>query len=818
MEELKRVVLAALLHDVGKFAQRAKRPYSKDMEGEYLTNFKGKAGHWHTVYTDYFIENDLPLPKDIREDRSRIARMASAHHKPNHDDAAEMSIMIADRLSSGEREEHAHSEEPPSFREARLVSVFDQVQMGRHEFNPPGEWFHRLVPLDPQEDQFFPIQAKASGDPDEYAALFDSFMSDIEKISQDLPFDLYLEALATTLESYTWCIPSSTYKTLADISLYDHGFTTASIAQALFLFHKNKGTAPRKKDEEDKFIILGGDLSGIQDYIFGISKNSGRGVSKIFRARSFYLQAVVRSVILSICQRLGVHGVCRLMDSGGKFMLLLPLLPEVQEKLSVLEKEVHGWFKGRFKGLLSMSLSWQTTLSQKDFEPETFRKKLDQTHDALEVAKLKKLNTAIANDGPVIAEDYDEREGGNCTICGYNPSDVECTESIANREGQEISLCRECFQQIVEIGANLPKKQYYTYADKGDIALFGGVYFSMHAKPPAHFQGVLAMETPANMPGVAHARIARSLPSVTEEELMDNAWFSALDAESEDIPLELGRIKTFGMIASKAKKKSGDELIGRALLGFMKADVDNLGLAFSMGLGDRLSVARFSFLSRMLSFFFSDYLTTLCEKRFPDIYTVFAGGDDLFMVGPWNQALEFALRVREDFAKFCGNNPDLTLSAAVMPAKPRLPMRKAAALVKDWLDKAKESSPEKDKLCFLEEAFSWEVMKDLIEQGKFFEKAMEEKDRTRFTPSFVYRLLEYQRMYKRFIRENKIRFGRYLSHAHYDIGRNIADPKGGNQAEVDVLYSIFAVGAESRPLLDNLHVPLYYAINRNRKE
>ncbi len=72
--ELKIVVFSALMHDIGKFAQRANRPYSKEMEGEYLTYYDGKAGHWHTVYTDFFIENDLPLPVDLEESRSRIAR------------------------------------------------------------------------------------------------------------------------------------------------------------------------------------------------------------------------------------------------------------------------------------------------------------------------------------------------------------------------------------------------------------------------------------------------------------------------------------------------------------------------------------------------------------------------------------------------------------------------------------------------------------------------------------------------------------------------------------------------------------------------
>ena len=30
------------------------------------------------------------------------------------------------------------------------------------------------------------------------------------------------------------------------------------------------------------------------------------------------------------------------------------------------------------------------------------------------------------------------------------------------------------------------------------------------------------------------------------------------------------------------------------------------------------------------------------SEEFKDIYTVFAGGDDLFLIGPWNKIVDFA--------------------------------------------------------------------------------------------------------------------------------------------------------------------------------
>jgi CRISPR/Cas system-associated protein Cas10 (large subunit of type III CRISPR-Cas system) len=49
---------------------------------------------------------------------------------------------------------------------------------------------------------------------------------------------------------------------------------------------------------------------------------------------------------------------------------------------------------------------------------------------------------------------------------------------------------------------------------------------------------------------------------------------------------------------NQKKWTAKENFTGRSLLSFLKADVDNLGLIFSIGLGDNLSVARLASLSR----------------------------------------------------------------------------------------------------------------------------------------------------------------------------------------------------------------------------
>jgi CRISPR-associated protein Csm1 len=822
--ELQILVLSAILHDVGKFAQRANRPFSKEMESTYLTTYKGVHGHWHTLYSDYFIEKDLPLPGKLAKYRGQIARIASTHHRPNEDDLLEMCVTIGDRLSSGaERIQYHDIEGETGFREARLLSIFEEIELKKHQFKAPGNWHHSLTALDAGSSVIFPFKEAKVRDSEDYATLFAAFLEAITKLNASLPFLFYLDSLVSIMERFTWCIPSSSYETLPDISLFDHAVTTASIAQSLYFYHREKKTIPRWTDTEEKFLLLGGDLSGIQDYIFGISNNSGRGVSKIFRARSFYLHALMRSVLVSIQRRSGLLPVCRILDAGGKFILLMPRIPSIENQLQTLEGEIQNWFRRKFKGLLTLNLAWKTLLTHGDFMMAKFQSKLDQVNETLDTAKLTKLKRTITQYGPVIDEDYDEVEGGNCAVCAVNRIDVSSMKKYSEFSGVEMAICRDCFQQIDDLGTDLPRMIFHVYGHAGRVELFDGIKLSLTDRPPDVRKDVFLVETLQDGLGFARTRLARRMPRLMSDELQDERWYRLFDQEAEGMTLQEGQPKTFGMIALKSKKILKDELVGRPLLGFMKADVDNLGFIFGLGLGERLSLARFSFLSRMFNLFFSDYLVGLLEKEYPDVYVVFSGGDDVFLIGPWHQTLRFAVRLRKDFSRFCAENPDISLSAGVLVARPRTPIRMVADFVEDHLEAAKRfkaNGLEKDAVSILEEVMTWDELEQRLDMGQKLDRAVEERDRTCFSMAFLYRLLRYHRMYQMFMKPEggEISAGRYLSHAHYDIGRNIMDSRKKNQEELEMLWDIFAVGGREKPKLAGLYLPLFYAINVNRKD
>ncbi len=819
--DLQVLLLGSVLHDVGKFAQRAGRPFSRDMDGIYTTEYKGVSGHRHTLYTDYFIEKDLPLPKGLEDQRGTIARVASAHHRPGRESLLDLCVSIADRLSAGaDRLETEGRDDGEDYKTRRLMSIFEEVELRNHRFDPEKSRAYGLARLLASDESAFPVSRQAlQGRGGDYNTLFQGFLSDIKKIDTSLPFTLYIDALLGVLEHYTWCIPSSTWQTLPDISLFDHAMSTAAISQALYLYHRASGTMPAWGDRESKFILCAGDLSGIQDYIFGVNRSSGKGVSKLFRARSFFLQALTRSVILSGRRRLGLYSPGQIMDAGGKFILLVPALKGTGKLLDDMDAALQSWCRRKFKGELNLVLAWDVQMTQSDFALDRFQEKLEAVNTSLEKAKRMKLKKTFAAEGMIIQEGYGDRDTSNCSICGRNEADGNSSADFAREERSEIPVCIDCFNQIRYIGTHLPRARFLVYGTEGRISLFDGLSLSLEQAAPSKLENALAVDALEDGAGFGRVRVARHLPVFRKDETESPLWRKVLEDEDGDTP-EAGEPKTFGAIAVKSKKSLNGHLVGRPLLGFVKADVDNLGLIFSLGLEKRLSIARFSSLARMLNFFFSDFLVERIRQDYPDIYVIFAGGDDLFLVGPWLDVVRFSLEIRNRFRAFVAENADITLSAGIFVCRPRLPVRKAAEIIEKRLTASKAwetGGKSKDAVSFLNETMTWEDLDKNLKLGQWFDRSLEEGEQTGFSMAFLYRLLEYHRMYRRFVREGVIRDGCYLSHAHYDIGRNLVSRKKGGRDAVDRLRDIFAVGVRDRPELDRLQIPLFIAINSNRR-
>lgn len=825
--DLELLVLAALLHDIGVFAHRAGEPVSDDATLRPDDPSTTHSLHAHASCTGQFVQDAaaLPLPHGLAGERERLARLAVAHHMPGKGGPLEKALQVADRLAAG-TDRIVETAENGDDEDARLHSVFTQVGLrkGADDFRSTTRGFHRLSRI---RDAPFPASLEDARTTS-YRDLFEVFLSDLATIPVDMGNRHYIASLVSLLERFTWCIPHSVHKGHADISLYDHAMTTAAIAQALAVHHDETGRLPGEDRDGIKFVLFGGDLSGIQRYIFGIDKSHGAGVAKIFRARSFLLQMLTKSVILKLLDDLGLVPVAKILDAGGRFILLLPATERVRQRLPAFEREAQHWFFERFKGELSLNLSHRTELTEEDLALEAFRKKFDALNDDLELRKLSKfdmlMQTAMS---PVLGLDSAAYQEGECAVCKANPVDPDSREKFREEHGRDVPICSDCREQIDVIGKRLPDARYLVFTRgeaKGGIRLFGGIFLRFEA---GHVDKAdassLEITNIRSRDRFAYHAVARHLPRFTPEDM--NRWehegrFDKAAAGARTFLGETvasGAPKTFSALAAESQTPDASgSLRGKSLLGAFKADVDNLGFLFSLGLGDRLSISRFACLSRMLNHFFADHLVRRIERDYRDIYVVFAGGDDLFVIGPWTTIIEFARFVQAEFARFVAGNPEVTLSAGIAVAKPQLPVQNVARAAEELLGESKarcraDGIVAKNAVTLFGVTCAWEDFGPLLDKGERFGGFILDR---KITTGLAQRLLRYSRDAAA-VNGGPIRSGLYLSHMSYDLRRNVDEKKFAEDEEG--LRELLGIGFEPG-LMARLGLPVSYALYRTRKD
>ncbi len=828
-KELAQLLLAALLHDIGRPLQRAGSEYSKELMGEYCPlQSGGRPSHLHVLYTDYFIEQVLKLPPELEDRRSALARLAASHHKSAGDSLAEQVLHRADRLSAGaDRIEEAESED---YKRARLACVFQQVSLrGDREDRAGGA--RRYYPLAAIEQGSFPLEEGAARASD-YPALCRELVAGLERLPRDQGVSRYLEALTSLWERFLWCVPSSAFKTRPDVSLYDHAVTTAAIAQALFLFHRENHTRPGEQaDTTPKFLLVGGDLSGIQSYIFGLDRSHGSGVAKLLRARSFYLQALTRSVVVETCRRAGVSPLARVMDAGGRFVLLLPHTEAVTAMLPGLALELEEWFFEKFQGKLSLGLDYSVSLLESDLRQGRFLERWDQMKQALEALKLRKFSRLMKRGLPAVMElDYGlYAQGGACAACGLLPVDPELSEPY----GDDAQFCAPCARQVLYLGSKLPRAGWLVMGRGGgheDIELFAGLRLRLFEKEPRPAEtGFSEVVEVAALRGEYRGRagympLAGHMPTVTGEDLA--RWRSWGDVSRDpgggdcyqDEPVRPGMPKTFGMLAGQAREDPppGEEdqgPLGKSLLGVLKADVDNLGLVFSLGLGERTPISRFVFLSRMLDHFFTDHLVRLIQEEFPDTYLVFSGGDDLFLLGPWRQMVGLARRMGEEFRRLVAHNPEVTLSLGLAVCKPGLPVQGLAEQAEGLLEMSKHyqaGERKKNAVTLFDTTVDWDRFGRLLDKGDWLHGLLQQGA---MPMGLAGRLLGYGEDLKA-VAGGEVERAIFRSHMRYDFARNVGERLKDHD---DLKGEIMAI-QQDEELLGQIRLPVTYALYRLRRD
>jgi CRISPR-associated protein Csm1 len=213
-------------------------------------------------------------------------------------------------------------------------------------------------------------------------------------------------------------------------------------------------------------------------------------------------------------------------------------------------------------------------------------------------------------------------------------------------------------------------------------------------------------------------------------------------------------------------------------LGVLRADVDNLGQAFISGFErnkddkvnyEYVTLSRTSTLSKNLAMFFKYYINEILSNKqkysylsFSDEQTasnkrnlaiVYSGGDDVFIVGSYDEIIEVAFDLRETFKKYTQNT--LTISAGISIYKSGYPISRMAEET-GKLEDCSKNNPDKDSLTLFtddgEGTFKWDDFKNNVIDEKLELIKRYFKTKQTYSPasgsSFLYNMLGFLKQQK----------------------------------------------------------------------
>lgn len=592
--------------------------------------------------------------------------------------------------------------------EGPLVSIFSHVRL-EHD---PDVWYQRvgaLAATTHDQAHLFPVEAPADGDLSRH---HDHFAKTLEEIVGAVAADdferLYSHLLAS-MQRYLWCLPAHT----DHVSLFDHLKITSAAAAALYRYHQARDTlsdhAISEQEAEDRFCLLVGDLSGIQEYIFDIASIGAGGVARRLRARSFFISLVSDVVAHKTTRDFEVPLGNVIMSSGGKFYVLLPRPDNIEDLVGKIQQEVDRWLLTGFNGEIRANLAY-ASLSGEQFQASTLQQRgfgdvIAELSLTLARSKQRPLHHVLKPDWGadtfVIQQDYGGE--GACASCGKFPRE---------KAGE---FCSRCSQDAA-LGGMLPKVRYVAYYDGQTGSAPKGIELL------GEYAAAVLTDVDPDEIGAPYLVVKLNDPQVSDLYAYPGGFrylANHVPTGEDGTPLSFDEIARGGGDGAEDLEEDVGEPGGRALLGHVKADVDHLGIIVAQGLredgGGHDTISHTAMLSRQLDLFFSGWLEHILDTpgaQYRNFYTVFSGGDDLFLVGRWNEAAQLAMTVNDGFKKFVGHNDDVTLSAGILFAKDRYPIARAAGDVDDALRCSKErvgaDGRSRNQLTVLNDTLTWE--------------------------------------------------------------------------------------------------------------
>lgn len=464
------------------------------------------------------------------------------------------------------------------------------------------------------------------------------------------------------------------------------------------------------KEGQDQFnrLFVGGDLSGIQSFLYNISS---KRAAVSLKGRSRYLS----DYMAQTCEKLmvAVRGarakdVDNIYCSGGKFYLITDNTPEICQAIDECARTIKRELWQEHYGQLGINIAY-TPFSENA-------------------------------DGTVNVPGLDNQKPGIL----WRIVNAEFAKQKNQKFRDIITADFDSFFKPINIG-DKPKVCAITGIESDDCELY------TYREPEGEDTTILV------------------LPSVKQQ-------------------IELGE---------KLNRKDGaymtfEDYADNSYLGVLRMDVDGLGARFIAGFNSIKEYKAFS--KRLVDFFENEVYQIRLEPEFTDyINIIYAGGDDLFIVGRWDKTIAMAWRIHYEVEKHFKAD-GISISGGVAIVKPKYPIAKAAELAGAAEDAAKSYSKgakRKNAFHFLGMTISWEGDYDYVVRKK--DEFVEMINEQGLSKSILHKLM----LYASIARNNEQRKAEgkspdysYLWHASYYLTRMIKRIDRNQQAAIDFVKNL----------------------------
>lgn len=674
MKEKEILIKGALLHDIGKVCYRTgKRINHSKLGGDFLEQ--------------YLKQN---------EEAERLLNCVRYHHKDylqkanlDKNDLAYI-VYEADNIASGMDRRENEGEEKGFDPKLNLDSIFSvfysdkKIQVANK---------YPLIYKDINKAFNYPRKDISLATNSNYEALLNKIKSHF--ITKDIN-QISINQLLQIIEEGFSYVPSSTNRAeVCDISLYVHSKITSAVASCMKLYFDEQQIQDYKKycfnsgskifRNEKIYLLISGDISGIQDFIYTIPS---KGALKTLRGRSLYIDLLLEEFIDEYLEQIGLSRANVLYSGGGHFYILAPNIEDTKKSIDKLQAKMNRWLMENIGINLYLAIGTAecsaNNLMKSEAQGNLFaivNKKL-KDDKTIRYSKDEDFLEHIFN-----VEKEKDTAKKECNICHnlvdklwkYNSDEEIACEFCLNlyKLGQDIltqDLVFVISEEKIDGGIKIfgKDKDLYMYAvNIEDIDMFKGKILRIYSKN-----------------------------NLLENDLAIRLYLADYSAKNEN-----DEVMTFDDLAKSSCKT--DKGIKR--LGVLRLDIDDLGIAFSSGfvsdkdkIEDNLryaTLSRYADLSKDISMFFKVAINKICagdltgcvdfeEKAFNifgiakakkrKINIIYAGGDDLFLVGAWDEVLEVAIDINRAFKQF--TNGKLTLSAGMAMFSPTYPISKMAEI------------------------------------------------------------------------------------------------------------------------------------------